>query len=959
MDNYSTLTNTVSIFKKIDDTKVELKKWTLDDYLSILSDPDPRLQKDGYLFSPAIYAANGVERSNDNVLAISALVADCDESHTLDQLRALIEKLGIWAVIVSTHRHGEIKNESSHAPGERYRVVFPLENPIHKNDWAEIWERFNILFGRAMDQACKDLSRAYYLPSHPPEQGFVFKTFEGRLITIEDLPKLPANFYEPEFSDLDKQEKKGRAGDFFNEIATNETTAEILEDFGWYVQPSSSGTWRATRPDKDTPGISATIGHYGPGLFHNFSSETEHFKDSRCYKPFTIFALVEHDGDFKAAALAVVEKFEDDERFIEFNRKHKQEWIAKKRAEEIEEEIANMNTNEQNEEEKFELDETGEPKTEKKRSEKIYTVVEDKTYFIGPKKLEYICDWVFKVVGEISSENGPTICEIEGKTCTGKKFSFTATQDEISDARAFQKICRQKIGSGFVLNAGKEKHLAPVLDTFTNVAEIKQTRKFARAGWTDNREFLIEGMTPENVICELPRELAYAVRTPKPDENEYVKSLLSGLFSAHKAEISTVSIAFTLLAPLARLIGWHDEKFALFLTGRSGVFKTSFAQMALSIYGDFGHDDKLLRFGNGGTVNALMTYPASACDLPLMIDNFKPETGNGRKDAQTLVHGLIEGTEKKRCNQDGSLRKSRELGAWMLFTGEDTISDTASVARQIICEVRYDSNENEGLSWVQEKSTDLPLVGGAWLSWLIENGQDLQDAIKDAKSKFGARRGKWVTLMRKSNNDMVNALRVATSLTLLESAWDIASKHPVFSETLEEFEEDFLNSLENISSKMAQSSAESHECIRFINALKALLDSRDVALIDRYENIDSDDRRALIGWKDDDSIYLNPELSFAAALKFLSQQGGLNGVSPATIWKQLDQLGYLESRDGAHMTVKRAVGSCKAAKRVVLISRSKFSDVVEKTDESEIEDEETEKSPQSYDPDFDFDSLGI
>lgn len=88
--------------------------------------------------------------------------------------------------------------------------------------------------------------------------------------------------------------------------------AEILEPHGWQLAQSRGGAdyWR--RPGKDTPGISATTGYCkgqdGADLLAVFSSNAHPFEGPNgtrpctCYGKFAAFALLNHGGDFKAAA---------------------------------------------------------------------------------------------------------------------------------------------------------------------------------------------------------------------------------------------------------------------------------------------------------------------------------------------------------------------------------------------------------------------------------------------------------------------------------------------------------------------------------------------------------------------------------------------------------------------------------------------------------------------------------
>jgi P4 family phage/plasmid primase-like protien len=141
----------------------------------------------------------------------------------------------------------------------------------------------------------------------------IFKSYEGRLLRVDDLPAL----CEKSSVSSDKHESSGesqnqdasqlsegssRPGDDYNARATNEDTAQILERHGWAVTRSDSPLWKARRPNKEDEGDSATIGHYGAGQLFVFSSNAAPFKEGRNYKPFQVKAILDHHGDYKSAA---------------------------------------------------------------------------------------------------------------------------------------------------------------------------------------------------------------------------------------------------------------------------------------------------------------------------------------------------------------------------------------------------------------------------------------------------------------------------------------------------------------------------------------------------------------------------------------------------------------------------------------------------------------------------------
>lgn len=304
-----TRTFTVSFFPGLTKTNGTAAALTWAQLCKQLKACDVRPDKDGRLISSAIYREGEIYRNKENVVSLSGLWVDCDESHTLAEIRAIIRPLGVRALIFSTHRHGtpdEKEHPDAHAPGERYRVFFPLEELVLVADYPDVWERLNLLFGGEIDAACKDAARAYFLPSHPTGEGFISEVFEGRLLRLSDLPELPPEFHAPSYIPAsDAGDGQGRPGDDFNARATNEDTAQILEAHGWRVTRSTSPRWKAKRPGKNGPGISATIGHYGPGILRVFTSSAAPFEAARAYKPFGVLALLDFGGDFKATARAL------------------------------------------------------------------------------------------------------------------------------------------------------------------------------------------------------------------------------------------------------------------------------------------------------------------------------------------------------------------------------------------------------------------------------------------------------------------------------------------------------------------------------------------------------------------------------------------------------------------------------------------------------------------------------
>jgi putative DNA primase/helicase len=90
-----------------------------------------------------------------------------------------------------------------------------------------------------------------------------------------------------------------RPGDLFNRHAT---WSELLESHGWsrVGQRGEVTLWK--RSGKQGPGTSATTNYAGRDLLFVFSASAHPFEPETAYDKFAAYTLLEHHGDFQAAA---------------------------------------------------------------------------------------------------------------------------------------------------------------------------------------------------------------------------------------------------------------------------------------------------------------------------------------------------------------------------------------------------------------------------------------------------------------------------------------------------------------------------------------------------------------------------------------------------------------------------------------------------------------------------------
>lgn len=100
-----------------------------------------------------------------------------------------------------------------------------------------------------------------------------------------------------------------RPGDIFNQRGD----FSLLQKHGWKLVSQMANKCYWKRPGKDGPGISATSGYCkgadGTARLYVFSTNAEPFEAEKCYSPFSVYALLEHDGDFAKAAKSLKKEY--------------------------------------------------------------------------------------------------------------------------------------------------------------------------------------------------------------------------------------------------------------------------------------------------------------------------------------------------------------------------------------------------------------------------------------------------------------------------------------------------------------------------------------------------------------------------------------------------------------------------------------------------------------------------
>lgn len=237
---------------------------------------------------PAVIPSGIFEkRGNDGLRQRSGLIcADLD---------GLGDRLPSYREHIAADKHTLACFVSPSGTGLKVLLRVDLER-THEEGFRAMRQYFLERFGLAVDGACKDVGRLCFV-SHDPE------AYLAENAMVLPYPPEPVAFAaqgeKMPGSRLIEGTRPGddydARGDFFG----------LLRQHGWASQCDNTKRW--IRPGK-VHGVSATWNEV-QGRFYIFSSSKEvaPLKANIAYKPWHVFAFLQHGGDFQAAGRALAE----------------------------------------------------------------------------------------------------------------------------------------------------------------------------------------------------------------------------------------------------------------------------------------------------------------------------------------------------------------------------------------------------------------------------------------------------------------------------------------------------------------------------------------------------------------------------------------------------------------------------------------------------------------------------
>ncbi|MGI8670396.1 MAG: DUF3987 domain-containing protein [Aridibacter sp.] len=176
----------ISLFKSKFDNKPRRVQRTWTELTKRFQKPAVRKEKDGALFSPAIFEP--VFRRKENVQSVSLLVLDIDHNADLETIKNDLTALDVAFAIYSTHSH--LRRTTSNPKAEpRFRVCLPLASEIPAKDFPALWQYVKQETNLPLDESAKDVCRMFYTPVKADENAdYQFYISDGEFLDWQSLP---------------------------------------------------------------------------------------------------------------------------------------------------------------------------------------------------------------------------------------------------------------------------------------------------------------------------------------------------------------------------------------------------------------------------------------------------------------------------------------------------------------------------------------------------------------------------------------------------------------------------------------------------------------------------------------------------------------------------------------------------------------------------------------------------
>lgn len=476
-------------------------------------------------------------------------------------------------------------------------------------------------------------------------------------------------------------------------------------------------------------------------------------------------------------------------------------------------------------------------------------------------------------------------------------------------------------------------------------SEPKDTMRYAHTGWRqidDNWVFLHAGgaIGKAEASVNINHDKLSRYRFPAHQESKTViGEAIDWMLALLRVTPPTVGyplLCSMLSAPLASVL---PVNFTMALIGRSGTLKTSLALEHQRAFGEMRSDQDLpLNFASSPAAVELVLH---ACkDVLVVMDDFYP-----RKDAKSAdkQRDLADGTIRSVGNRQARERSTRALRLqanrpprcvlWMTCEEDPAPAESGESAANRVLKIPFDEKtvDSDLLKEVQLKGQ--PAVAmRAYLEqlavvWYRRFDRDMPERHAKVRDQFRAERG-----LQKRQPDILATLLVSLDVFFHYFACQLPGAG-ITGREAEEHVRHARAALLEVARNQTVVSSENHPVARWVDALKTLLRSGRIRVVDRKEPLGTSGTTKDVGWYDDVYVFVDPDLADAEVKKFLTEKREYVALSMSSIFQELVVRGWASPPNEKGRIGTRTSNLGGGRPRVLVMPRALFNDVALTTEE--------------------------
>ena len=542
--------------------------------------------------------------------------------------------------------------------------------------------------------------------------------------------------------------------------------------------------------------------------------------------------------------------------------------------------------------------------------------------FNGDEPPTPIADFVVRFTDEIVLPEGTKRLGLEAVTPANRVHRLEVPGEALADPKDFGRRLAGAMGTDY---RGLDARNLPIArDAWLATSEVRRVQVSRDFGFTgDGRAFVGLDLAPDGELrFEVPTALAshLGLRSLSDDEvNDALRALLDRWPRVACGEVAARAMlgvaAWALVSPVLEARDGGVSPLCAWVTGPSGLGKSTSAATLQCLFGAFGERGRLVSFGS--TPFSIEDGAHDFRGALMVIDDAKESVilPGQRAAIIGVLQRLHDRTGRARLRSDGAQQRARGCRATVLVNGEDVLFQEASVrARYFAVPATGSLETNDGALRVHDQlRRTLPGVGAALVKTLLA-----QPAWFDAIHRgYLEERIRLDGALPRGDNRP----RVAASAAAIISGWRLVVRIAQHRGVLDTADGDRrIDELRTVVTTLAMEqvirAASLSAGERYLADLRQLL-AADVLRIDGIS--DANSRAVRVGFVREDSIAVFPEVSVTRINEFLHRDGD-RLPSAETVGASLDTIGALVAKGKDRVASRKGDPVTKAKVPVWLIN---------------------------------------